>query len=694
MQIFLDYPWWIFFLGGILLVAVSFLFYRKDRKLEELNGSIKLLLASLRATLLVLLFFLLLKPFLKTLISETEKPLLAIAIDNSSSMLFTNDSLELRTIKEKITALETSLGNQFKLDIFRFGDVVESSSNLDFSFKTTDASALTTTLKTNYTNRNLAGIILLSDGIFNRGVGADRAFNNLNAPVYTIAVGDSSVQKDLFLSNVRSNKIAYLGNDFPVEIAIGADFLENNKFELSIIKNGKNVYSETLSINSKKYFSKQVVFLPAKEKGLQEYQVYLKPLDGEKTQINNKQSIYVDVLDAQQKVLVLTESPHPDVAAFRLALSNNLNNKVDVFLAKNPKAPENWNDYNLVVLFQIPSQQNSTKWVKKIAETNVPILFFTGNNTDYNQLSSLGKGLSIQSKTNSTQEVFAHLNPNFSAFTLNEEIINLIPSFPPVFAPFGDYKLGNNVQALLQQKVGPVKTGQPLLAFSEISGSKTGYFLGEGLWRWKMESFKKSNSHKPFDEFIQKIVQFLSAKEDKSRFRLTVKNQFFENENVLINAELYDQTYELVTASEVKLEIVDSTGKNFSFNMLAGTNIYTLNAGSFFPGVYQYTAATNLSGESFSKSGTFTIKALELEKNQTKANYNVLNNIAQNTNGGFYTIAQVDELAKTLINSDQAKPTIYTQEKFFDLINLRWIFFVLLVLVSIEWFLRKYKGAY
>ena len=85
---------------------------------------------------------------------------------------------------------------------------------------------------------------------------------------------------------------------------------------------------------------------------------------------------------------------------------------------------------------------------------------------------------------------------------------------------------------------------------------------------------------------------------------------------------------------------------------------------------------------------------LELEKNITRANYNVMKNIAQNTGGEFFGINNIDELTKSINESSKAKPTIYTQEKFFDLINLKWLFFVLLALLSTEWFIRKYKGAY
>jgi hypothetical protein len=50
----------------------------------------------------------------------------------------------------------------------------------------------------------------------------------------------------------------------------------------------------------------------------------------------------------------------------------------------------------------------------------------------------------------------------------------------------------------------------------------------------------------------------------------------------------------------------------------------------------------------------------------------------------------VNELQKT----SKLKATTYFQEMVNQLINLRWLFIVLLVLLSAEWFLRKYWGIY
>ena len=55
----------------------------------------------------------------------------------------------------------------------------------------------------------------------------------------------------------------------------------------------------------------------------------------------------------------------------------------------------------------------------------------------------------------------------------------------------------------------------------------------------------------------------------------------------------------------------------------------------------------------------------------------------------FITIMWFEDLEKI-----KAASLIHSEETFNQLINLKWVFFLLLALISTEWFLRKYLGAY
>jgi hypothetical protein len=66
----------------------------------------------------------------------------------------------------------------------------------------------------------------------------------------------------------------------------------------------------------------------------------------------------------------------------------------------------------------------------------------------------------------------------------------------------------------------------------------------------------------------------------------------------------------------------------------------------------------------------------------------------EHSGGGFFLPEKTEELISLLKTGDKIKPVINYQEKIYEILNLKGLFFVLLILLSIEWFLRKFWGLY
>jgi hypothetical protein len=190
------------------------------------------------------------------------------------------------------------------------------------------------------------------------------------------------------------------------------------------------------------------------------------------------------------------------------------------------------------------------------------------------------------------------------------------------------------------------------------------------------------------------VVQYLSVKEDKSYFRVSGKTIFNENEPIILDAELYNQSYELVNTPDVDLTISNAEGKAFSYRFSKTSNAYRLNAGQLPPGEYKYTARVKLGDKAYSKAGSFSIAAIKVELTNTVADHRLLYTLAQKKGGKMYYPKQLDNLLADLEKREDIKPVSYTQKRLDDLINLRWIFFILLGLLATEWFIRKRNGAY
>ncbi|MGB0931147.1 MAG: hypothetical protein ACPGVB_10245, partial [Chitinophagales bacterium] len=93
-------------------------------------------------------------------------------------------------------------------------------------------------------------------------------------------------------------------------------------------------------------------------------------------------------------------------------------------------------------------------------------------------------------------------------------------------------------------------------------------------------------------------------------------------------------------------------------------------------------------------NGTFTVIPIQLESLQTTANHQLLYSLTKRYGGQVFMPDNLTALADTLNNSPNIEPTLYASYKTQAIINLKWLFFLLLAFLSIEWFLRKFIGGY
>ena len=91
--------------------------------------------------------------------------------------------------------------------------------------------------------------------------------------------------------------------------------------------------------------------------------------------------------------------------------------------------------------------------------------------------------------------------------------------------------------------------------------------------------------------------------------------------------------------------------------------------------------------------GSLFIKPVTAEFQQTIANHQLLGHLAAETNGQIYFPDQLDQLQMQLLDKAQLKTLSYEDRKYEELINLKWLFALILFLLGGEWFLRKRNSA-
>lgn len=700
IEIFYEYPVWFLplcLLLGLLIAGV--LYFKTDLvdSPELKHKRWKKVLAVSRFVLISIIAWLLMAPFLKSKQIEEEPPLLLFLQDNSLSVKHALDGDELNQYSKSISDLENDLGDQYTFVKHLFSKDLQTYSEIDFSGKLTNISGSLEEGIETYKSRNLAAIILASDGIYNNGINPLYKPQVLNYPVYALALGDTTPKQDLIVESIQYNKIVYLNDRFKINAVLKNQALSGRtKVFLQKISGNNTETLQEKEIDLKKdkiYFEKEFV-LSATEAGVQHYRIKVEALPNEFTTENNTKDFFINALDSRQKILVLAHSPHPDISAIKSAAEQNKNYEIAVNIYK-PGSKIELKSYSSVILHQLPSRESGSKIVEQIADLSIPTWHIIGTQSDFNSFNQIQNCIKITPGSSSWNDVTASVEENFQLFSISEKSRQLIPKLPPLKAVYGKYKTSPTTNNLLLQQIGRVETEYPLWSFQNANGQKSAVTAADGLWRWRLYEYLENGSHEVFNELVNKTLQYLAVKDDKRKFRIIQdKDIFSDNEIIRLEAELYNQTYELVNDPDVNIIVKDAEGKEYPYIFKRTQNAYELDIPGLSEGNYSYTASTQWAGNDYTYSGKFSIQPTQLESFQTEANHQMLYRLAQESGGQFFQENQWASLLDAIQNNQSIKPTTYELVKNQSVLNYKWLFFLLVLLLSFEWGVRKYLGGY
>lgn len=668
--------------------------YWHDRQTADWSQWTVRSLALIRGIAAFIIAVLLLGPLLRITQQRSEKPIIIIAQDNSGSIPLNADSTYYRsTYLEQLDGLRAELSRRFDVHSFSFGTEVTENGKVDYTEGRTDYSQLFSELDNRYANRNVGAVIMASDGIFNRGSDPVYSPMKLTAPLYAVALGDTSVKKDIVLAKVDHNRYAYLGNTYPLEITVEAEQFKGQNALIRIAGDAGLLWEENVPISAASFRRTVTARLKADVPGLTRLRVSVEPLKGELSRSNNMQDVLIEVLDGRQQVLILAAAPHPDIAALKRSISSNQNYGVEALIAGQAEViPDK---YDLIILHQLPFQSGEGRAeLTRIMASDVPLLAIIGPGTELGAFNALNLGLKVNAGRKAQNQVQPLMARGFSLFSADEDLRRMLSRFPPLNVPFGEFSASGSAQPLFAQRIGNVETEHPLLLFNDLSGRKVGILAGEGIWRWRMKDFQDNGSHSVFDGLMSKVVQYLAVKTDKSLFRVNTRNRYSEDEQVIFSCELYDETYEPVNSPDVSLSIRDEAGKEYAYTFGRTETAYRLNVGSFKAGSYSYTASVSHGGKVHEAKGRFMVAALTLESVNTTADHALLYRLASQTGGEVVGAKEVQRLAELIASREDVRNVIFEQTWFKEAIHLRWLFALLMLLLTVEWFVRKRSGGY
>lgn len=659
------------------------------------GNSLNLLLLVMRAVLVSFIAFLLLGPIVKQINNLLEKPAFIVLHDNSISIREGTDSTTRETLHKNLQETSRLLEEKgYETTSLTLSE--DAAGDFSYSGTTSDINSALKRISNRFEGRAVAGVILVSDGIYNSGISP--LYSPHNFPVYSIGVGDTSQRADIALKNLSYNKIAYQGNKFPIRAEVQVKSLSTKSLTTSLLHQGKVIARETKPVsnpNQLVVFDFQPV---AENQGIQKFDVQVAGLPEESNTRNNRASAFVEVVEGKKKILCIAPSPHPDIKVLAEIIGKNSNYEFRLHIPgirEEPSSVLRSNDIDLVILHQSPDIRGRTLNVfQQFSRNKTSLLLMLGQQTELTQLMRHNMPIAFETLPRDYDEVTPVINPGFSNFIVSPEANTVFSSYPPVSVHYGKINLPLSAVPLLFQRVGSIVTEKPLLAVQVNDTHKIGILLGEGLWRWRLNEYDRTENTEAFDEVFGKLIQFLSTTDEKRRFRsYPVQQEFSETEPVIFESQVYNDIFEPVFGNTIDIEVTHESGTRNEYTYAISPGNIRYQIGGLPEGVYRYRSRTLINEKTEEVRGEFAIVRREAELQNLTADFDLLRNLSSQTGGKFYTVQEAGELQADVLKSE-AKALIHTEETYDAIINLKWVFWLLLILVTAEWGLRKYFGTY
>jgi len=663
-------------LAAILsVVVVYFQYYFKGKQ----KGKLRIVLSFLRFIGIFGLLLLLINPKFSKRSYTLEKPNLALLIDNSTSIQESGEN-----VKGILSALvnHSELSERFDITSYQFGQNLQPLDSLSFTDVQTNIQKPLATLADVYARRNMAAV-LISDG--NQNIGRDYIFSNKvnSPPIYTITVGDTTAYEDLSMGPINTNKYAFLNNKYPLETFVSYQGQGTVKAKVSVKVNGTSVYSETISLSKDNNLKNINTLITANKVGVKSITVAVNTLPTERNISNNTRTATVEVIDEKTKVAIVSDITHPDIGALKKSIESNEQRQVTI--VKPSVGIADFEQADLFILYQ--PNAAFRKVFEFLEQKRSNVLIISGVSTDFNFLNGIQKDFKIENGY-PQQEVFGNLNSGFSKYDITDFDVT---DFPPLESDAGPVTFNQTNETLLGISIKGLDMKSPLLTVFGQNTTKKALFTGEGLWKWRIQSFRNIGDFSNMDTFIGKLIRYLSANSTKNRLNVSYSYNYEGSNTAFISATYFDETY--VFDSNARIDILVTNKETRAVKelpMVLKNAYFEADLTNLPPGEYEFIVAVK--GENYKETGSFTISDFDLEKQFVSSNYKKMEELAQNTGARHAFSSDYEEIITALISSQAFVPTQKSTENSVSLIDFKILLGLIALAFSIEWFIRKYNG--
>ncbi len=689
-------------LGSLLLILYTLYIYKYTTPV--IPPQLRYLLIIIRTLVIIFILLIIFEPQLSVKHSILIEKSNYLFIDNSSS-LSVKDSI---TRLEKISAFRNDFNelNKARKKEYLFGiEPVEFSDTgklkINFCEPLTNFAKIFDLLKS---ADDINTITIVSDGIITDGHEPVYETEKIGVPVFTIGIGDSSYQKDIYIKDVIFNQNIYAEKPTEIEVSLIQAGYDNQLTRVSLFEENKLVQTKDVQLSSTGISKIKFDFTP-RSSGEKRMRVTTSALPSEFNSINNSKVFYLNVIKSKVKVTVVSGSPSPDLSSILNSLSADKNIDVRKIVQIGPN--KFMDELNLAlidsadILFVIdfPRQNSSEELINKVfrnIQNNKPFFLQITPNTDLNKLKQLETYLPVSIRSINNENILiqpdivtGNFNSIFSSMSAQQ---NIWLSLPPINRNNSELIPKAESSILIRSIAKNIPLNTPLLISRSLGRQRSISLFAGDIWRWQLSVADRNPFF--FSNFINDIVKWLNLADSKKQFTIRPGKKIYDvGEKLEFTAELYDQTFTPISSAEVTLDIRRGpTNYNLKLDKLKD-GIFVGDFESMVTGDYSFEATAKFDGvELKSDAGRFSIVPGSIEKLNTRMNINFLKQLAHISGGSYYSI---DDYKKLIGEIKKINQNMDSSRIIFDEIQLwsnMWTIVLIISLFTIEWFIRKRVG--
>ncbi len=256
--------------------------------------------------------------------------------------------------------------------------------------------------------------------------------------------------------------------------------------------------------------------------------------------------------------------------------------------------------------------------------------------------------------------------------------------------PTGGAKVGAVVYSYFSNHRAINDQGKPILMASQFYGSGRVFYLGSSeMWRLRYLG------EKFYDRFWTKIIRDVAQgrlqRGHQRGILLLERNQYFLGQTVRIRAQLLSQQMDPLNINQVKTEIITPMGKPLFpvRNLLIDKNRPGQYQGDFRAnqtGTYRLRVPIPDSNDHLEAKISVVIPALELENSQQ--NIRLLTDLSRDTGGQYLAFSEIEKELPGLFPSRGEQ--VLVDERIETLWDRKWVLYFLVIVLAVEWIMRKW----